>query len=140
MGRDRRGRIVTGISTVLASGGPHAAPGGGSTGPLACTVGFSAGPGPYHVSGSSGFLPGIIQGGSTGGTPPYTENYSFLSDPSGKIGGADNGTGADSITYAGFALNEVESCYLRYTVTDSLGQSATARFPTSGLLSITRTS
>jgi len=58
----------------------------------------------------------------------------------GKLGFVDNGRGADTISFSGFALNEVEYGWIKYTVRDSTGATATARFPATGSLSITRTS
>lgn len=146
MGGNRRGRFLTGIGSVMAGGGPYAGPGGGggSTGPLACMIGFSGGAGPFSVASASGNLSsegyGIIRGDITGGTPPYSETVSAQGDVSAKLSVVANGLGADTIGYRAFAMNEIEGAYLRYDVTDSLGHSATARFPTSGLIVLTRTS
>jgi hypothetical protein len=144
VGRVRRRRVVTGIGSMMAGGGPYAPSGGGSTGPLACTIGFSAGAGPFNVAGASGDLAsqgyGIIRSDITGGTPPYTETVTVQGDVSAKLSIVSNGLGADTIGYSAFALNEIEGGYLRYNVTDNAGLSATGRFPPAGALNIKRTS
>ena len=116
-----------------------------SSGPLSCWVTFAPnGETAFTVAGASGNLSaqgyGIVQSDHSGGVPPFTETLSFQSDPSGKLGFVDNGLGADTISYTGFSLGEVESGWVKYSVTDGAGSAATARFPASGTLSITRTS
>ena len=115
-----------------------------SKGPLSCWVNFAPhGDTVFTVSGTTGDLSsqgyGIVQYDYSGGTPPFTDSLTIQNDPSGKIGFVSNGLGADTIGYAGFALNEVEYGWIRYTVRDSTGATATARFPAAGSLSITRT-
>lgn len=128
---------------ILAAAAPGAPP--ISSGPLTASVTFApAGTTAFVVSGASGDLSaqgyGIVQSDYSGGTAPYSESLTIQSDPSGKLGLVDNGRGADTISYSGFALNEVEGGWLSYTVTDGTGASATARFPATGSLTITRTS
>jgi hypothetical protein len=98
----------------------------------------------FAVSGASGDLSGqgygIVQAGCSGGISPYTDSMTIQNDPSSKLGFIDNGRGADTISYTGFALNEVEYGWIKYTVRDSTGATATARFPATGSISITRTS
>lgn len=134
---------MSGAGMVAAAYSPPPPP--TSSGPLTCWITFS----PNHetaftVSGASGNLSGqgygILQADHSGGVAPYTETLSFQSDPSGKLGFADNGLGADTISYTGFALNEVESGWIRYTVMDGAGATVTARYPATGSLSITRSS
>jgi hypothetical protein len=97
----------------------------------------------FTVTGASGDLSsqgyGILQSDYSGGVAPYTETLSFQADPSGKLGFTGNGLGADTVSYAGFSLNEVESGWVRYTVTDGAGTTVTGRYPATGSLSITRT-
>lgn len=116
-----------------------------SSGPLTNWVTFApTGLTAFTVSGASGNLSaqgyGIVQGNYSGGTAPYNESLTIQNDPSGKLGLVDNGLGADTISYSGFALNEVEGGWLLYTVSDGAGATATARFPATGSLTITRTS
>lgn len=143
MGRERRGTFVSGAGIVAAAYSPPPPP--TSSGPLSCWITFS----PNHetaftVSGASGNLSGqgygILQADHSGGVAPYIESYSFQNEPSGKLGVTDNGRGADTISYAGLALNEVESGWIRYAVTDGAGTTVTARYPATGSLSITRSS
>lgn len=134
---------MSGIGLVAAAYSPPPPP--TSSGPLTCWVTFAPHPDvAFNVSGASGDLSaqgyGIVQANYSGGTPPYTDNMTIQNDPSGKLGFVDNGRGADTISYTGFALNEVEGGWINYQVTDGTGAMATARFPSSGSLSITRTS
>lgn len=134
---------MTGIGMMAAAYSPPPPP--TSSGPLSCWVTFS----PNHetaftVAGANGDLSGqgygILQSDYSGGIAPYTETLSFQNDPSGKLGFVGNGLGADTISYAGFSLGEVESGWVKYAVTDGAGTTVTARFPVTGTLSITRTS
>jgi len=134
---------MSGIGMAAAAYSPPPPP--TSSGPLTCWITFS----PNHettfsVAGASGDLSGqgygILQSDHSGGVAPYSESYSFQSEPSGKLGFTDNGLGADTISYTGFTLNEVESGWVKYVVTDGAGTTATARYPATGSLSITRTS
>jgi len=98
----------------------------------------------FNVSGASGNLSGqgygILQSDHSGGIPPYSETLTFQNEPSGKLGFENNGLGADTISYTGFSLNEVESGWVKYTVVDGAGARVTARYPATGTLSVTRTS
>jgi len=143
MGRERRGPVVSGIGMAAAAYSPPPPP--TSSGPLSCWVNFAPnGDTVFTVSGASGNLSaqgyGIVQYDYSGGTPPFTDSLTIQNDPSGKIGFVDNGRGADTISYSGFALSEVEYGWIKYSVRDSTGATATARFPATGTLSITRTS
>jgi len=134
---------VSGIGMMAAAYSP--APPPMSTGPLTCWVNFAPHGGiAFNVAGASGDLSsqgyGIIQNDHAGGTPPYTESLTIQNDPSGKLGLDDNGLGAMAVSYTGFGLNEVESGWIRYAVTDGTGATATARYPVTGTLSVTRTS
>jgi hypothetical protein len=130
---------------AAAAYSPPPPPPPASSGPLSCWVNFAPnGDTVFTVSGASGDLSaqgyGIVQYDYSGGIAPYTESLTIQNDPSGKLGFAPNGRGADTIGYTGFALNEVEHGWIRYAVTDGTGTTATARFPATGSLSITRTS
>ena len=143
MDRQRRGALVSGIGAVMAAYSPPPPP--MSSGPLTCWVTFAPnGDVVFNVSGASGNLAaqgyGIVQANYSGGTGPYSESMTIQNDPSGKLGFVDNGRGADTISYTGFGLNEVESGWINYRVTDGTGATVSARFPASGSLSITRTS
>ena len=134
---------MSGIGMAAAAYSPPPPP--ASSGPLSCWVSFAPnGDTVFVVSGASGDLSGqgygIVQAGYSGGTSPYTDSMTIQNDPSGKLGFVDNGRGADTISYTGFALNEVEYGWIKYTVRDSTGATATARFPATGSLSVTRTS
>lgn len=134
---------MSGIAILAATYTPPAPP--TSTGPLTCWVTFApSSQTAFTVSGASGNLSaqdyGIVQSDFSGGTAPYTESLTIQNDPSGKLGFADNGLGAETISYTGFSLSEVEGGWLQYQVTDGTGATATARFPSAGSLSITRTS
>ncbi len=134
---------MSGIAMAAAAYSPPTPP--TSSGPLTCWITFS----PNHetvftVSGASGNLSasgyGILQSDHSGGVSPFTETLSFQSEPSGKLGFTDNGLGADTISFTGFALNEVESGWVKYVVKDGAGTTATARYPASGSLTVTRAS
>ena len=134
---------MSGIGILAIANTP--APPPSSSGPLTASLTFApGGTTTFTVSGASGNLSaqgyGIVQSGYSGGTAPYVESLTIQNDPSGKLGFVDNGLGADTISYSGFALNEVEGGWLLYTVRDGTGATATARFPTTGSLTITRTS
>src|SRR5690242_5098320 len=142
MGGQRRRAFVSGIGIAAAACSP--APSPVSRGPLSCWVNFAPnGDTVFTVSGASGDLSsqgyGIVQYDYSGGTPPFTDSLTIQNDPSGKLGFVSNGRGADTIGYTGFALNEVEYGWIKYTVRDGSGASTTARFPSTGSLSITRT-
>lgn len=139
MGHFRDGCIVSGIGIVAAAGvtAGGGGGGGGGGGALSCSVTFSGGAGTTNVSGASGYAPGIVQTSESGGTPPYTvTTLGFEDDPSGKLSLVDIGNVV--IAYSGFSVNEIESGGIRYSITDSLGATATARFPTPGPLGATR--
>lgn len=128
---------------ILAANMPASPP--ADSGPLTNWVTFApSGLTAFAVSGASGNLSaqgyGIVQSNYSGGTAPYSESLTIQNDPSGKLGFVDNGLGADTISYSGFALNEVEGGWLLYTVRDGTGATATARFPATGSLTVTRTS
>lgn len=134
---------MSGIGMAAAAYSPPPPP--TSSGPLTCWITLS----PNHettftVAGANGNLSaqgyGILQANYAGGVGPFTDTWSFQGDPSGKLGFIDNGLGADTISYTGFSLNEVESGWIKYVVTDGAGTTAIARYPASGLLTITRTS
>jgi len=134
---------MSGIGMLAAVYSPPPPP--TSSGPLSCWVNFAPHGGvAFNVSGASGDLSGqgygIIHSDFSGGTPPYSESLTIQNDPSAKLGLVDNGLGATAVSYAAFSLNEVESGWIRYAVTDSTGTTATARYPAAGTLSITRTS
>jgi len=134
---------MSGIGMVAAAYSPPPPP--TSSGPLTCWVNFAPNGGvAFNVSGASGNLSGlgygIIQSDYSGGIPPYTESLTIQNDPSGKLGFDDNGLGADALSYSGFSLNEVESGWIKYMVTDGTGVTVTARYPATGTLSVTRTS
>ena len=141
MGGSGWGPFMSGIGCVLASASSPPAGGGGTSGPLSCTVAFSGGAGTTAVSGASGFVSGLVQTTDSGGTPPYAvQVFAFENEPSGKLALVDGPSGSTNITYTGFVLNEIESGAVRYTIKDSAGGTATARYPASGTLSIMRTS
>ncbi len=134
---------MSGIGLVATAYSPSPPP--TSSGPLTCWVTFAPHADvAFNVSGASGNLSaqgyGIVQPNYSGGTPPYVDSLTMQNDPSGKLGFVDNGHGADTISYTSFSLNEVESGWIKYQVTDGAGATVTARFPASGSLSITRTS
>jgi len=134
---------MSGTGLVAAAYSPPPPP--TSSGPLTCWVTFAPHADvTFNVSGASGDLSaqgyGIVQADYSGGIPPYTDSMTIQNDPSGKLGFVDNGRGADTISYTGFALNEVEGGWINYRVTDGAGATVTARFPVTGSLSITRTS
>ena len=134
---------MSGIAMAGAAYSPPPPP--TSSGPLSCWVNFAPHGGvAFNVSGASGDLSaqgyGIVQPAYSGGTPPYTESLTIQSDPSGKLGFDDNGLGAIALSYTGFGLNEVESGWIKYVVTDGTGTAVTARYPATGTLGVTRTS
>ena len=134
---------MSGVGILAIANTP--APPPSSSGPLTASLTFApGGTTTFTVSGASGNLSaqgyGIVQSGYSGGTAPYVESLTIQNDPSGKIGFVDNGRGADTVSYTGFALSEVEYGWIKYSVRDSTGATATARFPATGTLSITRTS
>lgn len=114
--------------------------------PLAAGVGFSGGSGPFFVSGASGNFGSqgfyALSYTNTGGTPPYGgPGQSIQGDPSGKLAIVPYGDGVhDTIGWSGFAVNESQTCYIQYDITDSLGATATSRYPASTLITIKRTS
>lgn len=134
---------MSGVGMVAATYSPPQPP--TSSGPLSCWVTFAPdAQTTFVVSGASSDLGvqgyGIVQYDYSGGTAPYSESLTIEGDPSGKLGIVPNGRGADTIAYTGFSLNEVEGGWLKYSVKDGDGATATARFPASGVLTITRTS
>jgi len=134
---------MSGIGILAAAYSPALPP--TSSGPLSCWVNFAPHGGvAFNVSGASGDLSaqgyGIIQPDHSGGTSPYAESLTIQSDASGKLGFDDNGLGATAVSYTGFGLNEVESGWIKYMVTDGTGTTVTARYPATGTLSVTRTS
>jgi hypothetical protein len=77
----------------------------------------------------------------SGGTTPYSSSGGLMGDPSGKLSIVLAGVGPDNtIAWSGFSLNEIEACYLQLDVTDSVGATASARFPSAGSIIIKRTS
>lgn len=132
---------MSGIGMVAAAYSPPPPP--TSSGPLTCWVNFAPNGGvAFDVTGASGDLSsqgyGIIQYDHSGGTPPYVESLTIQNDPSAKLGFDDTGRGAIAIFYTSFGLNEIESGWIKYMVTDGTGATATARYPTTGTLSVTR--
>jgi hypothetical protein len=143
MGREWWRAFVSGIAIAAAAYAPAPPPTTG--GPLSCWVTFAPnGDEVFTVAGASGNLSiqgyGIVQSEYSGGTPPFVESLAIESDPSGKLSFVPNGLGADTIGYSGFSLNEVEGGWIKYTVRDGTGTIATARFPATGSISVTRTS
>ena len=134
---------MSGIAIVATAYSPPPPP--TSSGPLSAWVNFAPSGGiAFNVSGASGDLSGqgygIIQYDRSGGTPPFTESLTIQGDPSGKLNFDDNGLGATAVSYTGFGLNEVENGWIKYTVTDGTGTTVSARYPVTGMLSVTRTS
>jgi hypothetical protein len=130
---------------MLAGDGPYG--GGGGGGALSCSISFTGGVGPINVSGASGDCyanggGGVITTTTTGGTPPYVSSvFSVQGDASGKLSIVLSGDHIhNTIGYSGFAVNENEGGYLRLDVTDSVGATASAQYPSSGVIVIKRAS
>jgi hypothetical protein len=141
MGCPERRHFVSGASVAASTGASVV--GAPPPGPLACSVAYNGagGSGTTTVTGASGTAPGIVQTTESGGTPPYTITlFALQNEPSGKLSMYDGGTGATNIAYTGFVVNEIESAYIRYSIRDSLGATATSRFPDATNFSIKRTS
>jgi len=133
---------MSGINCLIASSGPY----GAAAAPLSCDIELIGGAGPWNVSGSAGdlysqFAKGIFVS-TSGGTPPYGgPGQSLNGDASGKLSLVPTGDGLhNTIGWSGFSLNELEGCYLQFDVTDSLGATASARYPSAGSIIIKRTS
>jgi len=138
---------MTGAMMCMAAGGPYNV----GSGPLSCDIFFNGGAGPFSVSGASGDL--YTSGGwavtssITGGTPPYpTGTVTLQGDPSGKLSVITAPGDVQhhlTIAWSGFSLNELETCYLRLDVTDSVGATASATYPVAApgsVIAIKRTS
>jgi hypothetical protein len=121
--------------------------GGGPPPPLSVSIAWN-GADPYIASGASGVCASYTDGGgykpnvlvviTSGGTPPYTGSFTLFNDPSGKLSlAASPDTVHTTIAWAGFSVNENESCNVSITITDSLGAVQTG---TCGPILIKRTS
>jgi len=112
--------------------------------PLYINSFLNLGAGPYYVSGSSGKLDSngaAFTGSSGGGMPPYTYGTSVLGDPSGKLAFVLATDGVhNTVGWSGFALNEAEGCYFVFDITDSVGATASCRYPPTGVIVLQRTS
>lgn len=135
---------MTGVGAMLAGDGPYST-GGGST-PLTANAGFTGGAGPINVSGASGNMGTAfgykIAGFGSGGSGSYpVVDVQIQGDASGKLSQAPSGDGLHTtIAWTGFLPNEGEGCYITVDVTDSLGATASARYPESGYIIVKRTS
>jgi hypothetical protein len=111
--------------------------------PLSCGVEIVGGSSPFSVVAASGDLytnsHEVISVTATGGTPPYTLGLSIQGDPSGKLSLIASSDGVhETVAWTGFSVNETESGYVQINVTDSVGATASDRFPTTGTFSIKR--
>ena len=137
---------MTGITCVMAAGVDS---GGGGGSPFSCSISFSIGSGPFFVSGASGDLytsnAGLISINESGGTPPYGGyggGASLNGDPSGKLFITPASDGVHlTIGWSGFSLNEFEGGYIQFDGSDSLGATASSRYPPVGqVIAVKRTS
>lgn len=126
---------MTGIGCIMAGDGPYGGGGGGA--PFSVSISFSAGAGPFNVSGASGNLytsnGGVIGIIESGGTPPYGGSTSLLGDPSGKLFITPASDGVhNTIGWSGFSINETEGCYIQFDGSDNAGATDSKRYPPVG--------
>jgi len=137
--------LMTGIGAILAG---DSSPSISPPPPLYAAVTYSGGGGPFYVSGASGNMIDNYSPARAfvytygGGTPPYTTSVQLLNDPSGKLSivGAGSPIPKDTLAWSGFSLSEAQGCYIQFDLTDSLGATASARYPATGVIVLQRTS
>jgi hypothetical protein len=139
---------MSGAMMSLLADGPYATGGsGGGSDPLSISVSSNFGD-PINVSGAGGTLSGAFSYTVSGGSGFYTVTAGASNmgpNPSGKLGQGSASTppsnsatnGTFSLTWSGFAVNEVEFAYFGCSVTDTDGAHANA---STGSLGVKRTS
>jgi hypothetical protein len=131
---------VSGIGIAASAGTTPTAPP-----PLTVSIAWN-GQTPLPVAGASGvaqpasspWAPNVFVALASGGIPPYTGNVWLENNPSAKLVLAAAPDGVHTtIGWSGFAINEVQSSDIVYSVTDSAGTTVTSRY--SGII-VQRTS
>ena len=132
MGDWRDGRFVSGIGIAAAAATTAAPP----PPPLTAQISWN-GQAPLTVSGAAGvaqavaspFKPNVLVYLASGGMPPYTKGGGLENNPSGKLSIAAAPDGVhNTIAWSGFAINEVQSTDITYTVTEGAGTTVTSTY------------